>query len=290
MPLAPGYRLRDAADDDLDAIAALRRSVEWAAHHWALRVVLGPPARCVVVDGPGGDVVAVGSGIAYGALGVVGNMVVADGHRRVGLGSAVLTEIIGFLEAAGCRRLELSATPEGRPLYERHGFRLIEPSALVRLERRGVPARTTPAAGLEIEVRRRPGDIADLAAFDAPRFGGDRRAVLAALPVSDAAPLIVARRDGAVVGYGWARAEHERLGPFVADDPTIAEEIVRAALAAAPSATGFMFNIATTNRPGIAWVGALRVALEPWDGRMARGAASDRRDAAIYGNALGALG
>ena len=92
--------------------------------------------------------------------------------------------------------------------------------------------------------------------------------------------------------YGFAREPWVLLvlGPFVADDPSVAEAIVRAALAAAPSSAGLTFNITTTNRPGMGWLEGLGVELEPWDGRMARGAASRRRDEAIYGNALGALG
>jgi GNAT superfamily N-acetyltransferase len=293
MPLAPGYRLRDASVDDLDAIAELRRSVDWAAHEWALRVVLDPPARCLVADGPEGDVVAVGSGIAYGHLGFVGNMVVAEGHRRAGLGTAILAEVIAFLEGRGCRRLELYATAQGRPLYERHGFRLVEPSALARVERRhladGSPASDSAPVAVAT-LTGAAGMIHALAAFDAPRFGDDRQAVLDALPVDAGSPLLVATRSDDVVGYAWVRAEHGRIGPFVADDPSVAEAIVRAALAAAPASAGLTFNITTTNRPGMGWLEGLGVELEPWDGRMARGAASRRRDEAIYGNALGALG
>ena len=291
MPIGPGYRLREASADDVAAIANLRRSVDWAAHEWALRVVLDPPARCLVVDGPAGEVVAVGSGIAYGSLGFVGNMVVADGHRRGGLGSAILADVIGFLEGVGCRRLELYATPVGRPLYERHGFRLTEPSALARVEPRHLGSRLEDGAdSVSVDVAVGADDLERIAAYDAPRFGGDRRAVLRALPIDRSSPLLVASRDGTLVGYAWVRPDHGRIGPFVADDPAVAEAIVRTAFAETGASTGLTFNITTTNRPGIAWLERLGVDLEPWDGRMARGDRSLRRDDAIYGNALGALG
>jgi hypothetical protein len=44
------------------------------------------------------------------------------------------------------------------------------------------------------------------------------------------------------------------------------------------------------NRPGARWLRSLDVALEPWDGRMARGPQVARREDTIYANLVGALG
>lgn len=290
MHLPDGYHMRDAAPADLELIGELRRSVGWVVHDWAVRVVLAPPARTVLVFHGDGEVAAVGSGMGYGELGWVGNMVVAERHRRRGLGTVVLQEIVRWLEDAGCRRLELYATTDGRPLYARNGFDLVEPSLMVRIPRSlalDPPARPSTS----VEVAHTPGPwLERITAFDAPRFGGDRRMVLAALPIDRDAPLLIARRGGDVVGYAWLRPEHERLGPFVADEPDIAAALVAAAFGATAHAPELAFNMSSANEAGRRWLATLGVDPEPWEGRMARGRRIDRRDDTIYGNAVGALG
>ena len=279
--------MRDAEPGDIPAIAALRESVGWGVQNWALRAVLEPPeARCVVVVDGADGVVGVGSGISYGALGFVGNMVVAEGHRRRGIGAAVLAEVIVFLESRGCSRLELFATEDGRPLYARFGFELTRPSAVVHI------ARTVPLAGTEIVPIDECGadGVPDVAAYDAPRFGGDRRRLLE-LMVDDAQrPLLVARRDGVIVAYGWLRPDGSRIGPLVADTPDLAATMVAESFRRAPGADELALNMPAANGDGAAWARELGLAVEPWDGRMARGPSIPRRDETIYANAVGALG
>jgi GNAT superfamily N-acetyltransferase len=287
MQAPPRYRLRLADHEDIAAIAALRVSVGWSVHSWALEAVLEPPARCVVAVADDGEVAAVGSGISYGALGVVGNMVVAAPHRRRGVGSAILGAVLDFLEKAGCTRLELYATADGRPLYAAHGFLPADPSAMGRVPRT-IALDADPAVPVSEAA---PDDLDALAAYDGPRFGGDRRPLLAMMLADADRPLLVARRrDGTVAGFAWLRAEADRLGPFVADDPGIAGGILLAAFARAPSAAQLTLNLPTANRAGTAWLRGLGVELEPWDGRMGRGPEIARRDDTIYGNAVGALG
>ena len=287
MTISADLSLRDATPGDLPAIAQLRDDVGWATHEWALRAVIGQPhARCVVAVDGADTIVAVGSGIAYGALGFVGNMIVAEAYRRRGLGSTVLATITDFLEAAGCRRLELNATSEGRPLYERHGFATIGISATARIGRDiGL------AAGARVELRQAwAGDLDALAAYDVTRFGGDRRPLLALLLADPVASLLVAEDNGALVGYACLRTDTPRIGPFVADIPTVAESLLWRAFALLPQADELRLNLPPNNRPGAEWLRELGVEVEPWDGRMGRGPQISRRDDTIYGMAVGALG
>ena len=287
MTMSADLSLRDATHDDLPAIAKLRDDVGWGTHEWALRAVIGQPhARCIVAVDGANALAAVGSGIAYGALGFVGNMIVAEAHRRRGVGSVVLATITDFLEGAGCRRLELNATSEGRPLYERHGFETIGTSATARIGRD-----RELAAGARDRVRQGgPGDLDALVAYDLPRFGGDRRPLLELLLGDPAARWLIAVDDGALVGYACVRADTPRIGPFLADEPPIAETLLRRAFALLPQADELRLNLPPNNRPGAEWLRGLGVEVEPWDGRMGRGPQIPRRDATIYGMAVGALG
>lgn len=278
--------LRDAAVADLPTILDLRRQVGWAAHEWALRLAITPDnARCFVVEDEAGRVVAVGSGVAYGPLGYVGNMIVAEEQRRRGLGSAVLAAVTAFLEGAGVTRLELYATREGRPLYMRYGFELISPGSRVEL-----PRSLGLAASPDVTVTANDAAPDELLAYDAPRFGGPRRALLEAMLLDRDRPLLVARRARSVVGFGWLRTDDARVGPWIADDTEVAAAIAADALGRLPDVAAVTANVPMSNRPALEWLAGIGVVPDPWDGRMARGAPVQRREETIYGNAVGALG
>jgi GNAT superfamily N-acetyltransferase len=287
MTLSTDLRMRDAAIRDIPAIAAMRAATGWAVHEWALRAVIGQPrARCVVVTDAGGALAGVGSGIAYGPLGFVGNMVVAEAHRRRGVGTAVLDDVAGWLERAGCTRLELNATDDGQHLYARHGFASRGWSAATR-----VPRSTRLSGDPSVQTRSAtPDDLDAVVAYDAPRFGGDRRPVLELLLADPACRAAIAERDDAIVGHAALRLDEIRLGPLVADEPAIAASLMEWAFATAPGTDEMRLNLPPGNDVGAAWLQDVGVTAEPWEGRMARGPDVPRRDDTIYQMTVGPLG
>jgi GNAT superfamily N-acetyltransferase len=287
MPLPDGLHLRAAEADDLPRVAELRETAGWVAQEWALRAVLDPShARCVVaVDGEN-HVVGVGSGVAYRPLGMVGNMIVDPAHRRRGIGGAILDAVLEFLDARGSTRLELSATDDGRPLYARAGFTPAEPGISALLPRISA---VEDGDGADLSDAA-PDALGELAAYDTPRFGGDRSPLLATMLADLERPLVVARQAGAIVGWAWLRPENERVGPLVADTPDIAVALVAAAMRRLPGTNPLRLNMPASNRAGAARLRVLGAALLPWDQRMARGPQVPRREDAMYANAVGALG
>ena len=288
MPLRTDLSIRDATLDDLPAIVALRESVGWTPHDWAMRAVIGQPDAVFVVAETGdGELAAMGSGIAYApALGFIGNMVVAEGRRRRGVGSEILEHVTAWLQRAGCHRFELNATDEGRPLYERHGF---------------VSRGTSFAAGISRRALRRlgrlhdtrpidAGDMDRLASYDRPRFGGDRSRLLALLATDGVARGYVVERDGAIEGFAFVQAEEQRIGPMVADSPEVAASLVAAVFEDRPALADVRLNLPPGNAAGAAWLRRVRVAAMDWDGRMARGPDVPRRDDTIYQMTVGPLG
>jgi GNAT superfamily N-acetyltransferase len=286
MSLAIDLALRDARIDDLPAIAAQREAAGWGVHEWALRAVIGSPhARCVVVEDDDGALVGVGSGAAYPPIGFVGNMLVAESHRRRGIGSHVLRTVLEFLRGAGATRVELFATPLGRPLYEKHGFELTGPSAMAALPlSAGLTDPSVQVAEATMD------DLAEVIAYDRPRFGGDRGWLLEILGREPGHPLLVARRGDSVVGHAWLRPDADRIGPFAADDPTVAAALLGAAFERRPGVDALSTNLPMANEPAVRWLTAIGVELEPWEGRMALGPDVPRSIKAMYGNAVGALG
>ena len=78
--------------------------------------------------------------------GLVVSMWTEPSHRRRGLGNRVMDAILQWCRARGIRRLTLHASSEGRPLYERFGFR---PTNEMRLE-------LAPSDAPDGETRRQP--------------------------------------------------------------------------------------------------------------------------------------
>lgn len=287
MPVSQaGVTLRLATDADIEAIARLREETGWHAFEWALRDAMRPPsARCLVAlsETYPTAVIGVGSGIAYGRLGVVGNMVVAPDHRRLGIGTEILERLLAFLDERGCTQVELYATAEGRPLYARHGFGPAGSSALARIGRGAIPSPSRTAIPASAD------DLAAIATYDAERFGGDRSPILRAALDDPQRPTFVVRGQGALSGYAVVR-EDGRIGPWLADDLEAAAALLSAAAAVDPDLEQLTTNIPMDNVAGVAWLRGLGASIEPWDGRMRRGSGVQARQAAIFGNVIGALG
>jgi GNAT superfamily N-acetyltransferase len=280
--------MRRATPADIPAIRELRLSVGWQAHDWALHDAMEPPHAAFFAMEEGGRLVAIGSGIAYRPLGIVGNMVVAADRRRRGLGSRILGEVLAFLETRGAQRVELYATPDGRRLYERFGFTRLAVGSMIELGReRALAAAVDP----EIEVRlARPTDLLAIAAYDRPRYGGDRMPILQSALRDPARPVLLALRAGELGGYAVLRPAGTRLGPWVADDTRSAGALLSAVAADLPPDAVIATMIPGENVAGRSWLADLGATSRPMGGRMARAADLARRLETIYGNVMGALG
>lgn len=279
--------IRIATEGDLPTIAALRESVGWNVYRWALLDAMRPPHARIYLAEELSAVIGIGSGIAYGLLGVVGNMVVSAPHRGRGVGRRILGAVVSFLEERGCSQLELYATADGRRLYEHYGFELSGRSVAASVPR-GI-ADALPSDGVAVE-RAQPHDLEPLAAYDAPRFGGDRSPILAAALADRERPVLVAKREGTLLGYAILRPDGTRLGPFVADEPSIAGALLVAAARLAPQVEAIGAQLPGENVAGIGWLSEIGAIIEPWDGGMRRGSGVERRHETIYGSAIGALG
>jgi len=279
-------RLRPASDADLPAIRALRREVGWQVSPWALDDAMHAPNTAFYALEDEGRLVAIGSGIAYGRLAVVGNMIVAPDRRREGLGSRMLRAVLDSLEGEGADRIELFATPDGRHLYQRFGFEPMPPGVLIDLVLTTVPQ--TDASAPDVRAAR-PTDLDALAAYDLPRFGGDRSSLLRHALADRERPSFVALRDGSVTGYAVARPADGRIGPWLADDVRTASALL-SAIAGLRLRADFSVHPTHENAAGRAWLESLGGDVRRTDGRMGRGPDLPRRLDLIYGNVVGALG
>ena len=150
----------------------------------------------------------------------IGMVLVDPSFRGKGIGTALLERAVGYLDARRVPCIKLDATPEGKPLYTRLGFKVEYEIERLVLKRTVPPA--SPQGG-PIE------DLSDIFALDCETFGADRSAVLQS--VADAAPelVLVERQGGAIEGFALGRegSRADHLGPWVSRNVGAARDLLQ---------------------------------------------------------------
>lgn len=158
-------------------------------------------------------------------------VLVTQARRRGGVGTGLLKRCIAEVQASGAVA-GLDATEQGRPIYLPLGFRDLY--RIARWHFDGVKAMPPVAAMV------RPmgeADLADVAAYDRPRSGMERGALLRHLATRQPGRAWVARdKDGRIAGFVLGREGRTAtsLGPVIADDEATGLALIATAAAAAP--------------------------------------------------------
>jgi len=224
-------RLLTDSDADLQQadrlLTAAYRPPSWRRE---VEIYLGvQPDGWFVVD-DGGQIVAMAGGLLYGSFCWLGLVATLPGHERQGLATRLSAHVSEWARGRGCRTVALDASEKGRPVYERLGFQPVgETAALI------APA-SLPRAAAEGPTVERVDGVDEVLALDRATFGGDRATLLAAIGEFESPRIHVARAGAEPAGYLFAR--ERLLGPGCAKDPSVAEHLVRAALADPPGGPG----------------------------------------------------
>ena len=183
--------------------------------------------RCFLRANPAGCRVAVEEGEVAGTVTTLGfedrfswiSMLLVPPERRGrGIGTALLMEALRVLEDMRCVRLD--ATPAGKAVYDRYGFRDEYP--LVRMR-----AETVTTGAAEGVRRMEEGDLPAVERLDRDVFGAERRVVLDHLRTQYA---FVAEADGEIAGFALGRNGFRtpQVGPVVARDERMAKALIGA--------------------------------------------------------------
>jgi GNAT superfamily N-acetyltransferase len=222
----PVIEFRDMTHDDIKAGLRLCRLSRWdqVARDWERFLAAGPSrATAAVRDG---QVIGSSATIRYGArFGWVGMVLVDPAAQGEGLGSSLLTHALESLHDVTAIRLD--ATPAGHHLYLKHGFS--DECGLRRLEAKTIVVRDEPRPAIRAMT---PEDLPEVAAMDLVVFGAPRTELLEWMDAGAPEYAMVARRDGRLAGYGFGRHgfEFEHLGPIVAIDVRIAQDMTATCL------------------------------------------------------------
>lgn len=204
-------RVRGMTFADLSLGLRLRQQAGWnqTAADWARFLSLQPDG-CFVAewDGiPAGTVTT----CVFGPVAWVGMMLVEASRRGHGIGRALMTKALAFLDDRGVRSVRLDATPQGEPLYRSLGF--VPQFRLGRWE--GELRGGEGVSGVEVG---RVQDWDSILRLDREATGTDRRKLLLELFHEYPRELRVVRSGGAVAGYLTARRGLRALyvGPCLA--------------------------------------------------------------------------
>ncbi|TDC20781.1 GNAT family N-acetyltransferase [Streptomyces sp. 8K308] len=223
---------------DLTACLDLADSRDWTReeHKWRLLLTAG---QGYGIDAPAGDraggliatVVVTAYGDRHRCLSMV---LVAERYARRGIARHLMRHA---LAECGPVTVFLSATDQGRPLYEQLGFKAVGTVTTIRGTFTGA---VPPPAGAASTVR--PATAADLPAvlaYDGPVFGTDRTALLTRLPAfADRFLVAEDAATGRLTGFAaaWPNPSSIVIGPVVADDTATAQALIARLGAEAPRA------------------------------------------------------
>lgn len=188
-----GLSLRDLTAADVDAAVALGTAQGWRDRRLFYELVLRTSTCRPLAGVVGGRMVATGLATASGPVGWLGAIVVAAEYRGRGFGRAVTEELCRRLRAAGCSTLSLEATDQGRPMYERMGFRLA--THYHQLQADHLPERPAEPDGARLR-RLEPADLPAVFQLDRLATAEDRSAPLGVLAEG--------LRAGRTWAGGWA--------------------------------------------------------------------------------------
>ena len=273
------------ASDAEPAADLLRRGSfgDFGDRHGFLAWAVGHPSLTPFVACVDGRLAGTGVASAHGPVGWIGVVFVAAAFRGSGLGRRITRTLVETLEAQGCRSIVLIASPMGRPVYEREGFRALDRQ--VRFTIGG--GRPQPRAA-EARLRRfAAADLDGVIALDRFATGEDRAAVLRTL-VRPATTTVAVGSGGEIRGY-LARAPW-RTGAVVAPDPDDALLLLEQRRRATGPAGHALASVLASNETGRA-----RLRTAGWNEelgglRMLRGEPLDWHPEAIWGLMSGALG
>jgi ribosomal protein S18 acetylase RimI-like enzyme len=194
----------------LDAATRLSQQAGWPHRREDWQIALALSRGCVAVAA-GARVIGTAMMTLYGSDAGTINMVIVDECARgQGLGRRLMQEVLTF---AGDRRLQLIATADGLPLYEKLGF--ARTGEIVQHQ-----GHLAQAVTRSDSVRAATADdIAAIVALDQAAFGADRGDLIRHLASSG--EYAVLERQGRMVGFAALR----RFGRGLVIGPVVASEL-----------------------------------------------------------------
>jgi GNAT superfamily N-acetyltransferase len=262
--------LRRLVANDIAGAAELSEQAGWnqTRDDWRMLIDMAPEG-CLAIE-VDGELAATTTLLGYGRrLAWIGMVLTKMSYRGRGFARRLLTQALTLADEMRIETVKLDATDQGRPLYEKMGFRCEQ--AVERWSRpASVHASSTALAGSDLPTE-------DWRIADHRAFGADRSELLERL----------ARRSQPAVfiesSYLLTRPGRQTryLGPSVCDAPGTARVLTERALRTAGS-QDWSWDLLPGNRGAVAIARDLGFTSTRQLQRMVRGKQLHAREEAIY--------
>lgn len=169
------------------------------------------------------------SAVNYRHSGWVGNLLIDPQLRERGYGRFLFEEALKFLQQRPLKRIWLTASEQGQPLYEGYGFRQVDTVIRWSAPGSGGPPPDQTQATLNCMI-----------ALDQDCWGEDRRDLIRALAIDS-----VLLHQGDNLALLQSGLDFWQLGPWsaVGSDPRHARLILQSALAATPAGKNLFVDV-----------------------------------------------
>lgn len=212
----------------MDGLMKLKDAEGWnqLEQDWSLLISYGESASFVAVL----DERIVGSVTALnyaGAVAWIGMMLVDKAYRGRGIGKALMLGVMDKLK--GCESIKLDATPAGRPLYLKLGFR--DEYELYRMTNHLASA-ISPGENSIVPMKMQVADLPEVAAFDRQVFGADRTKLIARLFERSPELAWIVREKERLAGFCLGRSGQNfiQIGPVHASSQVCAKALMGSAV------------------------------------------------------------
>jgi predicted N-acetyltransferase YhbS len=217
-------------ESDIPAALRLKELAQWnqTESDWRRLLLLEPSGCfCATVDD---QLVGTTTTTTYGhGLAWIGMVLVDPKRRQLGIGTKLMRVAMEYLSKAGVQTVKLDATPAGRPLYEKLGFK--EESTIERWEGIAVTGDGAQLPHLKAAARQ------EALVLDRHAFGVERSKLIEIL-IDDChvTPLVATAVDGRLAGYGLARpgTAAAYVGPLLATNGEAATTVLDGLLGQLP--------------------------------------------------------
>lgn len=273
-----GLAIRPLLPSDMAACMRLKAIARWnqTEADWTMLLDAAPGGSFAMVHQ--GAVIGTITTTPYGNAAWIGMLLVDPAFRGMGVGTRLMEQAIAHLNATPC--LKLDATDAGRPVYLKLGF--VDECRILRLTCAMVPppAATPTAAPTRLMAE---SDMDAVAAFDRPRFGADRHAILRALRSGSPSGAHLLERGGRITGYVLSRrgSDFAQVGPLVAENAQDAQALLQAALTALAGRPATL-DVPAAQADMLAALRALGFVEQRAFTRMVRGAATPGQPATVF--------
>lgn len=216
-------------DADWQVFLALAREEGWRVPKNELALYRGSLAGSAFMLRRGDEVLGFVTAVAHEKNGWIGNLIVPRDCRGRGYGVLLFDHAVAILERHGIESLWLTASPQGRPLYEKKGFTAVD----------GIVRWTLRTDGESLAEGGRT-EADQLLAGDARVWGESRGRLLAPLT-----------REGQVFAFGGSVAllqqgeDMQVLGPWISAEccPRENRRLLLAVLGAAAERTELVTDV-----------------------------------------------